>query len=200
MALSYLLAAGVDFEDQTLAPVAYLTLAEAQAVRHQVHTGFNAPPTSSIGRLFDAVAALIGLCEEISYEAQAAMMLESASDPLESGFYEMPLEKDIIDPLPMIRAIVADLKASVSMGSIAARFHNSLVRMSLEACRQIRQETGLHTVAISGGVWQNMRLMNLILPALETEGFTPLIHTQLPPNDGCVSLGQAAVALARLQG
>jgi len=100
----------------------------------------------------------------------------------------------------MIRAIVADLKASVSVGSIAARFHNSLVRMSLEACRQIRQETGLGTVAISGGVWQNMRLMNLILPALEAEGFTPLIHTQLPPNDGCVSLGQAAVALARLQG
>ena len=200
MALSYLLAAGIDLEDQTLAPVAYLTLAEAQAVRHQVHTGFNAPPTSSIGRLFDAVAALIGLCEEISYEAQAAMMLESASDPLESGFYEMPLEKDIIDPLPMIRAIVADLKASVSMGSIAARFHNSLVRMSLEVCRQIRQETGLRTVVISGGVWQNMRLMNLTLPALEAEGFTALIHTQLPPNDGCVSLGQAVVALAHLQG
>jgi len=200
MALSYLLAAGIDLEDQTLAPVAYLTPAEAQVVRHQAYTGFNAPFTSSMGRLFDAVAALIGLCEEISYEAQAAMMLESASDPLESGFYEMPLENDIIDPLPMIRAIVADLKASVSMGSIAARFHNSLVRMSLEACRQIRQETGLDTVAISGGVWQNMRLMNLILPALEAEGFTPLTHTQLPPNDGCVSLGQAAVALARLQG
>ncbi len=200
MALSYLLAAGVDLEDLTLAPIAYLTPAEAQAVRQQVSTGFNAPLTSSMGRLFDAVAALIGLCEEISYEAQAAMMLESASDPLESGFYEMPLEKDIIDPLPMIRAIVADLKASVSMGSIAARFHNSLVRMSLEACRQIRQETGLRTVVISGGVWQNMRLMNLTLPALEAEGFTALIHTQLPPNDGCVSLGQAVVALAHLQG
>jgi len=200
MALSYLLAAGIDLEDQTLAPVAYLNPAEAQAVRHQARTGFNAPLTSSMGRLFDAVAALIGLCEEISYEAQAAMMLESASDPLESGFYEMPLEKDIIDPLPMIRAIVADLKASVSMGSIAARFHNSLVRMSLEACRQIRQETGLRTVVISGGVWQNMRLMNLTLPALEAEGFTALIHTQLPPNDGCVSLGQAVVALAHLQG
>ncbi len=200
MALSYLLAAGIDLEDQTLAPVAYLTPAEAQAVRHQARTGFNAPLTSSMGRLFDAVAALIGLCEEISYEAQAAMMLESAADPQESGFYEMPLENDIIDPLPMIRAIVADLKASVSLGSIAARFHNSLIRMSVEACRQIRKESGLRTVAISGGVWQNMRLMNLILPALEAEGFTPLIHTQLPPNDGCVSLGQAAVALARLQG
>jgi hydrogenase maturation protein HypF len=200
MALSYLLAAGFDLEDQTLAPVAYLTPAEVQAVRHQARTGFNAPLTSSMGRLFDAVAALIGLCEEISYEAQAAMTLESAADPQESGFYEMPLENDIIDPLPMIRAIVADLKASVSLGSIAARFHNSLIRMSVEACRQIRKESGLRTVAISGGVWQNMRLMNLILPALEAEGFTPLIHTQLPPNDGCVSLGQAAVALARLQG
>jgi hydrogenase maturation protein HypF len=200
MALSYLLAAGMDIEDQTLAPVAYLTLAEAQAVRHQAHTGFNAPLTSSVGRLFDAVAALIGLCEEISYEAQAAMMLESATDPQGGGFYEMPLENDVINPLPMIRAIVADLKAGVSAGSIAARFHNSLVRMSVEACRQIRQETELRTVAISGGVWQNMRLMNLILPALEAEGFTPLFHNQLTPNDGCVSLGQAAVALARLQG
>jgi hydrogenase maturation protein HypF len=200
MALSYLLAAGIELEDQTLAPVAYLNPAEAQAVRHQARTGFNAPLTSSIGRLFDAVAALMGLCEEISYEAQAAMMLESAADPQESGFYEMPLENDIIDPQPMIRAIVADLKAGVNRGLIAARFHNSLIRMSVEACRQIRKESGLRTVAISGGVWQNMRLMNLILPALETEGFTPLIHTQLPPNDGCVSLGQAAVALARLQG
>ena len=200
MALSYLLAAGIELEDQTLAPVAYLTPAEAQAVRQQVSTGFNAPLTSSMGRLFDAVAALIGLCEEISYEAQAAMAIESAADPQESGFYEMPLENDIIDSLPMIRAIVADLKASVSLGSIAARFHNSLIRMSVEACRQIHKESGLSTVAISGGVWQNMRLMNLILPALEAEGFTPLIHTQLPPNDGCVSLGQAAVALARLQG
>jgi hydrogenase maturation protein HypF len=200
MALSYLLAAGLDIEDQTFAPVAYLTPAEAQAVRHQARTGFNAPLTSSMGRLFDAVAALMGLCEEISYEAQAAMMLESTVDPQESGFYEMPMENDIIDPLPMIRAIVADLKASVSLGSIAARFHNSLIRMSVKACRQIRNESSLRTVAISGGVWQNMRLMNLILPALEAEGFTPLIHTQLPPNDGCVSLGQAAVALARLQG
>ncbi len=200
MALSFLLAAGIELEDQTLAPVAYLNPAEAQAVHHQARTGFNAPLTSSMGRLFDAVAALMGLCEEISYEAQAAMMLESAADPQESGFYEMPLENDIIDPLLMIRAIVADLKASVSLGSIAARFHNSLIRMSIESCRQIRKESGLRTVAISGGVWQNMRLMNLILPALEAEGFTPLLHTQLPPNDGCVSLGQAAVALARLQG
>jgi len=200
MALSYLLAAGVDIEDQTLAPVTYLTPDEIQAVRHQAHTGFNALLTSSMGRLFDAVAALIGLCEEISYEAQAAMALESASDPQESGFYEMLLKNDIIDPLPMIRAIVAELNDGVSAGCIAARFHNSLVRMSVEACLQIRQETELRTVAISGGVWQNMRLMNLILPALEAEGFTPLIHTQLPPNDGCVSLGQAAVALARLQG
>jgi hydrogenase maturation protein HypF len=200
MALSYLLAAGVEIEDQTLAPVTYLTPDEIQAVRSQVSTSFNAPLTSSMGRLFDAVAALVGLCEEISYEAQAAMALESASDPQESGFYELPLENDIIDPLPMIRAIVAELKAGVSAGCIAARFHNSLVRMSLKACRQIRQETGVRTVAISGGVWQNMRLMNLILPSLEAEGFTPLFHNKLPPNDGCVSLGQAAVALARAQG
>jgi len=198
MVLSYLLAAGVDVEDSTLAPVAYLTTAEAQAVSHQARTGFNAPLTSSMGRLFDAVAALIGLCEEISYEAQAAMALESAVDPQESGFYEIPLENDVINPFPMIRAIVADLKTGVSEGTIAARFHNSLVWMSVAACRQIREETDLHTVAISGGVWQNMRLMNSILPALEAEGFTPLIHTKLPPNDGCVSLGQAAVALARL--
>lgn len=81
MALSYLLAACIDLEDQTLAPVAYLTPAEIQAVRHQARTGFNAPLTSSMGRLFDAVAALMGLCEEISYEAQAAMMLEGAADP-----------------------------------------------------------------------------------------------------------------------
>ena len=193
-ALSYLLLAGLDPLEADLPSASYLGKEEAQAVIHQVQSGFNAPLTSSLGRLFDAAASLLGICHEVSFEAQAAAALEAAADPAEAGFYEIPLDGEVMDPRPLVIALVADRRAGLSLTRIAARFHNSLIQLSLNAARQLRAETGIRHVAISGGVWQNLYLMNRILPYLEADGFIPLFHQQLPPNDGCISLGQSAVA------
>ncbi len=193
-ALSYLLLAGLDPLEADLPSASYLGKEEAQAVIHQVQNGFNAPLTSSLGRLFDAAASLLGICHEVSFEAQAAAALEAAADPAEAGFYEIPLDGEVMDPRPLVIALVADRRAGLSLTRIAARFHNSLIQLSLNAARQLRAETGIRHVAISGGVWQNLYLMNRILPYLEADGFIPLFHQQLPPNDGCISLGQSAVA------
>ncbi|MFZ3070895.1 MAG: carbamoyltransferase HypF [Anaerolineaceae bacterium] len=197
MAISYLLSAGLDLENPDLAPVAFLGRQEVDAIRRQIAGGFNAPFTASMGRLFDTVASLLGLCQVITYEAQAAIALEAIADPHEQSSYAMPLENDQIIPFGLIRQVVDDLAQGISSARISARFHNSIVAMSIQACRIIRQETGVRDVAISGGVWQNMVLMNKILPALEKAGFNPLYHTHLPPNDACVSLGQVMVALSQ---
>ncbi len=198
-ALSWLDAAGIPAEEYHLPPNSALGDEEREVVRAQVKTGFNAPLTSSIGRLFDAAASVLGICHEITYEAQAAVALESAADLSEAGAYPIALEDGLIDPRMMLRELVRDLRAGVSIPILAARFHNSIVQVSIEACRIIRKETGLRHVAISGGVWQNMRMMRALLPALEAEDFIPLYHRALPTNDACVSLGQVMVALQSLR-
>lgn len=197
-ALSWLEAAGISTEESTLPSICALGEEESAVVRAQIKNGFNAPLTSSMGRLFDAVASIMGICHKITYEAQAAISLESAADPDEKGFYSVLLEGEVIDPRMMLREIVQDLRAGVSIPRISARFHNSIIRASLEACRIISKETGVRHVAISGGVWQNMRMMRALLPALEAESFLPLYHHSLPSNDACVSLGQVMVALQSL--
>ncbi|NMD26636.1 MAG: carbamoyltransferase HypF, partial [Chloroflexi bacterium] len=197
-ALSWLEAAGISTEESTLPSIRALGEEESAVVRAQIKNGFNAPLTSSMGRLFDAVASIMGICHKITYEAQAAISLESAADPDEKGFYSVLLEGEVIDPRMMLREIVQDLRAGVSIPRISARFHNSIIRASLEACRIISKETGVRHVAISGGVWQNMRMMRALLPALEAESFLPLYHHSLPSNDACVSLGQVMVALQSL--
>ncbi|MGV8050224.1 MAG: carbamoyltransferase HypF [Anaerolineaceae bacterium] len=199
MAVSYLMESGLDIEDQSLKPIMFLGKQEVPAIQNQIISHFNAPPTCSMGRLFDAVASLLGLCQEITYEAQAAIALESIADPQEQGWYPLPLENGQVLTSELIRRVVQDLAEGISPARIAARFHNSIIRMSVQACQAIRHETGLQTVAISGGVWQNMLLMNGILPALEKEAFTVLYHTHLPPNDACVSLGQVMVAISQMQ-
>jgi len=198
-ALSWLAAAGIFAEEYELPPVKALSKEERAAVQAQLESGFNAPLTSSMGRLFDAVASILGICHEISYEAQAAIALESAADPDEQGIYPILLQNGVIDPREMLRELVGDLRAGLSIPRIAARFHNSITALSVQACQLIREESGLRHVAISGGVWQNMRLMRTLLPALEAEKFIPLYHHALPTNDACVSLGQVMVALQALR-
>lgn len=197
MALSYLLAAGLDPEDQALAPVKYLSKLEADAVKNQVQMDFNAPKTSSLGRLFDAVASLAGLVQEITYEAEGAIVLEAMADPDETGDYPLPIAGNIVNPIPLIKAVVQDVHNQVSTGVISARFHNGILRAALEASLQIRSETGINQVALSGGVWQNLFLANKMIPWLRQKRFMVFYHHQLPPNDGCVSLGQAMVALSQ---
>ncbi len=155
--------------------------------------------TSSVGRLFDAVAALVGLRQEVNYEAQAAMELEALVDPDERGAYLFDIGRADLDPAPALQAIVADLRAGLSPARIAARFHNGLAAATVELCARLRAETGTETVVLSGGVWQNMTLLRKAVEPLRATGFRVLVHHQVPANDGGIPLGQAVVAAARLR-
>lgn len=148
-----------------------------------------------MGRLFDAVASLIGLYQEINYEAQNAIRLEAIADPDEWKTYEFPIKGSQFLLKPVLEQILTDLHQNLPQSTISAKFHNAILQLTLEVCEQLRSETDLNTVAISGGVWQNKRLINNIIPALEKAGFTPLWHHQVPTNDGGVALGQLLTAL-----
>jgi hydrogenase maturation protein HypF len=182
-------------EAKATTPFVTLTEIEKQVLKNQVETGFNTPLTSSMGRLFDAIAALIGLYQEINYEAQNAILLETIADPNEKQDYELPIEDGQILLKPLFSQILTDLRQKISKETISAKFHNAIIRLSLDVACQLRNETGLNTVAISGGVWQNKRLINSIIPALGDSGFRPLWHHKLPTNDGGVALGQLLIAL-----
>lgn len=164
-----------------------------QVVQHQIKKGVNAPPTSSMGRLFDAVAALIGVRYTVNYEAQAAIELETLVDPTESGIYPFTTDH-VIDPTPLIQAILADLRQRTPISTIAARFHNSVAQMVLDVCQHLRVDTGLREVALSGGVWQNVTLLQKTVRLLLQDDFIVLRHSKVPPNDGGLALGQTAVA------
>jgi len=162
--------------------------------------GLSAPVTSSAGRLFDAVSALCGIRDVIRYEGQAAIELEQRADPGETGAYPLPIEAGSVLRMgagELIRAVVDDLGRGVPDGTVAARFHRGLAAGVVDACRAVRTERGLTSVACSGGVFQNALLLGLVVDGLEAEGFRVLLHSRVPPNDGGISLGQAACAGAR---
>ena len=156
--------------------------------------GINSPPASSLGRLFDAVAALLGLRDEVIYEGQAAIELELLAEPTDD-LYPFAIsagQPALLDIAPLIRAIVADLQQGVSIPRIAGRFHRSIAELLAMACLPAREQTGLGIVALSGGVFQNRLL-------LEQLSFQVYINRRVPPNDSGLSLGQAAVAAAQLK-
>jgi hydrogenase maturation protein HypF len=215
IALAYLWAAGLPWEED-LPPVAAAPPDERTILLQQLERGLNTVPTSSCGRLFDAVAALAGVRQRINYEAQAAMELEGRiglEDTLQQGEAEpyrfsigapaAPAEADgtaalSIDPAPVIEAVAADVWAGVSAGLVAARFHAGLARMIVDVCTRLRAEAGLEEVALSGGVFQNATLLGQVLRLLEESGFVVYTHHLVPPNDGGISLGQAVVAGVRI--
>jgi hydrogenase maturation protein HypF len=157
------------------------------------------PLTSSCGRLFDAVSALLEVRSEITYEGQAACELEAICAPGEDGRYDFDLEPGTIPMAPLIRAICRDIDAGTKPATIAARFHNTVSDIIVCTCRSIRDETDVEEVALSGGVMQNRTLLRSVVPALRNAGFDVLLQTRVPPNDGGICLGQAAIALARLR-
>ena len=164
--------------------------------------GVNAPPTSSMGRLFDAVAALAGLRNFVNYEGQAALEFEQQVACEEDGAYEFSYDDGkplVIDAAPVIEAVVADVRAGTAPGAIAARFHNAVAAMAADVASRLRDEYGLSAVALGGGCFQNITLLRKLVPTLEGAGFDVLIHERVPTNDGGLSLGQAAAALARLE-
>jgi len=129
--------------------------------------------------------------------------LEMAAHETEDGFYPAPLKVDqetlVLDTLTIFRRVVEDYLNGVEVSRIAARFHHSLARLLAAACETVREQTGLATVALSGGVWQNALILTRLQERLESRGFEVLTHTLTPPNDGSISLGQVAVAAARIK-
>ena len=156
----------------------------------------NAPLTSSAGRLFDAVAALVGVRDRVNYEGQAAIELEQRVDHAELGGYPARLVDDLIIGADLVSGVAEDLAAGVDAGVVAARFHNGVVDVLARACAAGREETGLGTVALSGGVFQNVVLTRRLADRLRADGFEVLTHHRVPPNDAGISLGQVAVAAA----
>jgi len=173
--------------------------AELNLIKRQIDRGINAPLTSSCGRLFDAVSALIGVRGQIRYEGQAAVEMEmAASDEQTDDVYPFTIEieddSSIIRLDELFSAIVSDLAKGVPTGAIADRFHNTVAQMVSRMCHRIAEETGIAAVALSGGVFQNRRLMQKVAAALDTVGLSTLTHSQVPCNDGGISLGQAVIA------
>jgi hydrogenase maturation protein HypF len=170
-----------------------------EQVAELVRSGLSSPWTTSMGRLFDAVAALCGLRHEVSYEGQAAVELEAAADPRELGKYPLPVVAGRLDARPTILAVAEDVAAGADTGRIAARFHAAVATATAEAAASAAEDTGLGTVVLAGGVFQNRTLLAATAGRLEARGLRVLVPERLPPNDGGISYGQAAVA-AQLHG
>ncbi|MGC9358331.1 MAG: carbamoyltransferase HypF, partial [Anaerolineae bacterium] len=168
----------------------------------QIDRGINTIPTSSMGRLFDAVSALLGIRRETTYEAQAAIELEQVAATDHAPFYPYPFalaeEADTlqIQLTPLFEALFGDMARERAVPHIARRFHDTVAEMILQVSSHLRRQTGINTVALSGGVFQNRLLLGIAVPRLRAADFNVLLHSQVPPNDGGVSLGQAAIANA----
>jgi hydrogenase maturation protein HypF len=192
-----------------LASMAEVSEIETEIIKRQIEKGLNSPLTSSMGRLFDAVSALIGIRGEIDYEGQAAVELEMAAyachceerddEAIEDKkSYPYRIIKDngmrIVQLRDLLSAIIEDLKQAVPSGRISVKFHNTIAQMIEEMCRLIANETGIKQVALSGGVFQNRLLLRKTINLLEISDFQVFTHRQVPCNDGGISLGQVVIA------
>ncbi|MCL2631545.1 MAG: carbamoyltransferase HypF [Coriobacteriia bacterium] len=166
----------------------------------------NSPLTSSMGRLFDAVSALLGNCTQATYEGEPAIELEAAMASTASNAsnatatgnsYSFTIDESIIDTTALLLAILDDIADDVPTASIALKFHQAIIAMVCMLASQLSEQHGLGDIALSGGVFMNRYLSENLPPALESAGFTVYTNRDLPPNDGCIAYGQAAVAIAR---
>ncbi|HLO30362.1 MAG TPA: carbamoyltransferase HypF [Anaerolineales bacterium] len=198
IAAGYAHALGIDIDD-----LPFLQNIDKQAlriVRHQIEKQLNSPLTSSMGRLFDAVASFIGVRNDVSYEAQAAIEMEVLAKPFVSVAKSYPYvthetaNGTTIGLKELLSSIVQDARANESIGIIAARFHKTIAEMAIEICKRARSQTDLNEVALSGGVWQNQILLNLVRDGLHQAEFIVYFHKQVPTNDGGLALGQAVIA------
>jgi hydrogenase maturation protein HypF len=204
MAAAYLGEDGLDEDGLggTAPDVARRNAERWAAVLSMARRAVNSPLTSSAGRLFDAVAAILGVRDTINYEGQAAIELEQLADPGERAAY--PADIEPADPFrvrggDLVRAVAGDLAAGTPRDVIAARFHNGVAAIVAAGCALLRERHGLDTVALSGGVFQNTLLLHQAVWRLEERGFRVLTHSRVPCNDGGISLGQAVAAAARDQ-
>jgi hydrogenase maturation protein HypF len=196
MALAHLWAAGIAW-DPDLPPVRACPEDERRVLRHQLETALACAPTSSMGRLFDAVAALAGVRQEVAYEAQAAIELEGLSRGVDGGPVRYAFGIDtahlpaVVDPAGLLSDVIADVRARVPAGVIGARFHQAIADLICDLAHL--NGSGPRTVALSGGVFQNALLLRLAVHGLQAKGFDVITHRHVPPNDGGIALGQLLV-------
>jgi hydrogenase maturation protein HypF len=208
MALGYLLGSeGFDGSGGSITPtltdafVQRLDPREVAAVRRLVATGFNSPQASSAGRLFDAVASLLGICDDAGYEGEAAIMLESTAAPGDRGELAWSLRQSddllVYDVRSTLADVVRSVAENVPSAIVAARFHQTIVAVTVAMCEKARVQSGLRTVCLGGGVFQNRKLTRGVIQTLTADGFHVFIGEQVPANDGGISFGQAAIGAAR---
>ncbi len=180
-----------------LATLQAFTPVELASLKQMLGRGLNSPLSSSAGRLFDAVASLAGLRQEVRFEGQAAMELEFALEGIQTRKaypFRFVNPAAVLDWSPMIEAIVADVNAGVSRRQIAARFHNALTEGILAVAKQV----GLSRIVLSGGCFQNGYLTEQTVRRLQEENYRPYWHQRIPPNDGGIALGQVVAALRQV--
>jgi hydrogenase maturation protein HypF len=169
-------------------------------LKQQVEKRLNSPLTSSMGRLFDAIASFIGIRNEVTYEAQAAIEMEVLSKPFVSIAKPYPYSIEemkhgrVIRLKELVSAIIQDVRSSEPVGMIGARFHRTIAEIAVDICERAREQANLNEVALSGGVWQNQILLDLVRDGLRQKGFVVYFHQQVPSNDGGLTLGQAVIA------
>lgn len=198
-ALALLWSLGLEW-DKSLASVNEFRAEERNILHAQLEKKINTPFTSSMGRLFDAAAALAGVRQKVNYEGQAAIEFEAFADPAEMESYPFGLEQAQVVARDAFDCLVKDVFAGIPISRISARFHNGLAAVIHVAVNKMSKDTGIRTVALSGGVWQNITLLRRTLSLLRADGFQVYLHHQVPTNDGGLSLGQALIAASRLRG
>jgi len=197
IAIGYLLSLFKDL-NQELPFLKQIDALEMDIIKRQLDQKINSPLTSSCGRLFDAVSALIGVRSEIEYEAQAAIELEMTAVDNEPGLYPFSIiEQDdlsLIKLRDLFSAIIHDLQNGIAKPAISAKFHNTVAQMINQLCQVLSIKTGITQAVLSGGVFQNRLLLSRTVSLLEADGFQVFTHRQVPCNDGGISLGQAVIA------
>ncbi|MCM8829513.1 MAG: carbamoyltransferase HypF [Candidatus Omnitrophica bacterium] len=171
-------------------------LKQAGYIIDMLKKDINCVPASSMGRLFDGISAILGIRGEITYEAQAAIELEMVAE--RAGLKPYPYgigNGSIIDPVPLIQGVVDDIKRGSSAGKISYRFHKTISGIVTEICKRIKEEKNIKRVVLSGGVFQNNLLLNMVWDELKKNGFSVFCHHNIPTNDGGISAGQAVIAL-----
>jgi len=191
-----------EVKQSQLASIGQVTEVEVEVIKRQIERRINSPLSSSMGRLFDGISALLGIRGEIDYEGQAAVELEMASYEEDYAHvkesYPYRIVEDggmrIVRLRDLLSAVIEDLHQGISKGMISVKFHNTIAQIINEMCHLIADETGVNQVALSGGVFQNRLLLRKTVNLLEDSGFQVFTHRQVPCNDGGISLGQAVIA------